>query len=275
MPPRVSTADRDALLRQWKLTEGRTRPIALHCRLSRPVNRCLRRADAVNCADGVSWTRLAKLSVRRAESHRVRGGVGGGGAAQELMDDGGRETPTGRRFRSRRSRQRTSQPDYSPQTTGEAVHHDARSVAAGGGESSMRAKRRGVQMLSVVVVLFFVCWTPMYVVQTWSVFDYFDAVRHVSPTAMNYIHLLAFVSSCCNPITYCFMSAKFRQGFADAFRCGRRPRRGAELHGGGTGHHPGAADATSRSMLMMTTRERRVTTTSAISEHDVVVSHQL
>lgn len=118
--------------------------------------------------------------------------------------------------------------------------------------------------------------------QTWSVFDYDDAVKHVSPIAMNYIHLLAFVSSCCNPITYCFMSAKFRQGFVDAFRCRR------QLMGRGNSQlgRPGQLDSvrhqdmgTTRSVLMTTrTPNNRATTmlaSNASNEPEVVVSHHL
>jgi len=180
--------------------------------------------------------------------------------------------------RSRQSRrQRTDESDFSPTTSEKLVSASyVRSTGAG----SIRAKRRSVQMLTVVVVLFFVCWTPMYVMQTWSVFDYADAVAHVSPTTMNYIHLLAFVSSCCNPITYCFMSAKFRQGFADAFRCRRRLGRGSrQLHRPrpnldqhSVRHH----DMATRSIMMMTAGVHRApTTTSTFNEHDAVVNHHL
>lgn len=166
--------------------------------------------------------------------------------------------------------------DNSPRASEKLV---GTSYVRSSGASSIRAKRRSVQMLTVVVVLFFVCWTPMYIMQTWSVFDYADAVAHVSPTTMNYIHLLAFVSSCCNPITYCFMSAKFRQGFVDAFRCGRR-RGGDSRH---LGHHRLDSaqqsvrrhDMTTRSIMMTSVRVHRATATSALNEHDVVVSHRL
>lgn len=33
------------------------------------------------------------------------------------------------------------------------------------------------------------------------------------------IQLLAYVSSCCNPITYCFLNRKFRQAFLKVFQC--------------------------------------------------------
>ncbi|ELT89517.1 hypothetical protein CAPTEDRAFT_108837 [Capitella teleta] len=86
-------------------------------------------------------------------------------------------------------------------------------------ERSLQAKRRVIKMLFVVVLEFFVCWTPMYVLQTWSLFDWDNAQKHVSPVTMNLIHLLAYASSCTNPITYCFMNQKFRKCFLMAFRC--------------------------------------------------------
>ena len=79
-------------------------------------------------------------------------------------------------------------------------------------------------MLFVVVAEYFICWTPMYVLQTWFVFDHSGAVRRVSPSAMNLVHLLGFASACCHPITYGFMNASFRRGFAAVF-CRRLRRR--------------------------------------------------
>ena len=83
-----------------------------------------------------------------------------------------------------------------------------------------------VQMLFVVVAEFFICWTPMYVLQTWFVFDDAGAVQHISAGAMNLVHLLGFASTCCHPITYGFMNASFRRGFVAVF-CRRK------LAGGG------------------------------------------
>lgn len=64
----------------------------------------------------------------------------------------------------------------------------------------------------------------MYVLQTWNLFDPTTARQSITPVTMNMIHLLSYVSACCNPITYCFMNRKFRQGFLSAFRCCRRGR---------------------------------------------------
>lgn len=85
-------------------------------------------------------------------------------------------------------------------------------------------------MLFAVVLEFFICWTPLYVLQTWSVFDYPGALTSVSAMSMNLIHLLAFVSSCCNPITYCFMSKRFRQSFLTVFYSCCRPLAAARTY---------------------------------------------
>ncbi|XP_059149566.1 cholecystokinin receptor type A-like [Physella acuta] len=80
-------------------------------------------------------------------------------------------------------------------------------------------KKRVVKMLCVVVLEYFVCWTPLFVVNTWSVLNYVSARHHMTPLLKTTFFLLAYMSSCIHPITYCFMNRRFRQSFADAFRC--------------------------------------------------------
>lgn len=76
-------------------------------------------------------------------------------------------------------------------------------------------------MLFVVVAEFFVCWAPLHVLNTWYLF-YPDVVyKYVGSTGVSLVQLLAYVSSCCNPITYCFMNRKFRQAFLGVFSCYR------------------------------------------------------
>lgn len=83
-------------------------------------------------------------------------------------------------------------------------------------------KIRVIRMLFVVVLEFFLCWAPVYIIQTWMIFDFETAYQYVTPLTKTLFHLLSYVSSCCNPITYCFMNKNFRQGFLAAFRCVRR-----------------------------------------------------
>uniref|UniRef100_T1J5H3 G-protein coupled receptors family 1 profile domain-containing protein n=1 Tax=Strigamia maritima TaxID=126957 RepID=T1J5H3_STRMM len=96
-------------------------------------------------------------------------------------------------------------------------------------DKSLAAKKRVIAMLFVVVLEFFICWAPLYIVNTMIVFK-----SYPNPSAMTYIHLLAYISSCCNPITYCFMNLKFRQAFLQAFGCGPRLMRRGTSSANGT-----------------------------------------
>ncbi|CAL1530904.1 unnamed protein product [Lymnaea stagnalis] len=80
-------------------------------------------------------------------------------------------------------------------------------------------KKRVIKMLCVVVMEYFICWTPLFLVNSWTVLDYLSARDHFTPLLKTTFLLLAYLSSCIHPITYCFMNRRFRQSFADAFRC--------------------------------------------------------
>ncbi|RUS77038.1 hypothetical protein EGW08_015195, partial [Elysia chlorotica] len=86
-------------------------------------------------------------------------------------------------------------------------------------ERSRAAKKRVIKMLFIIVLEFFIFWTPTYVIYTWYVFSFQTARKHVSPEMKSLFHLLSYVSTCCNPITYCFMNKNFRDSFLVAFRC--------------------------------------------------------
>ena len=91
----------------------------------------------------------------------------------------------------------------------------------------LKNKKRVVKMLCVVVLEYFVCWTPLFLLNSWTVMDYLSARVHFTPLLKSAILLLAYTSSCVHPITYCFMNRRFRQSFADAFRCCFRQKLGA------------------------------------------------
>lgn len=77
-------------------------------------------------------------------------------------------------------------------------------------------------MLFVVVLEFFICWTPLYVINTITLFDAKLIYDGLGYTALSFFQLLAYTSSCCNPITYCFMNCGFRKSFLNLFRCFKR-----------------------------------------------------
>ncbi|KAJ9596175.1 hypothetical protein L9F63_027201, partial [Diploptera punctata] len=88
-------------------------------------------------------------------------------------------------------------------------------------DKSIEAKKKVIRMLFVVVAEFFVCWAPLHVMNTWYLFSPEIVYGFVGSTGYALIHLLAYISSCCNPITYCFMNRKFRQAFLGVFDCYR------------------------------------------------------
>ncbi|XP_022243900.1 cholecystokinin receptor-like [Limulus polyphemus] len=86
-------------------------------------------------------------------------------------------------------------------------------------ERSLAQKKRVIKMLFVVVFEFFVCWTPIHVINTISLFNPIGVYGGLGYQGISFLQLLAYTSSCCNPITYCFMNAKFRQSFINIFGC--------------------------------------------------------
>lgn len=95
-------------------------------------------------------------------------------------------------------------------------------------EKSLQNKKRVIKMLFVVVLEFFICWTPLYVINTIALFNPPLVYHTFGYSSISFCQLLAYSSSCCNPITYCFMNRGFRKAFLNLFRCFKRfhePRR--------------------------------------------------
>ena len=84
--------------------------------------------------------------------------------------------------------------------------------------ANLMAKKRVIRMLLVIVFLFFVCWTPVFVVNALQAFNRRMAYR-LTGAPISYIHLLSYTSACVNPIIYCFMNKRFRQGMLATFTC--------------------------------------------------------
>ncbi|XP_045870104.1 gastrin/cholecystokinin type B receptor isoform X2 [Meles meles] len=93
-------------------------------------------------------------------------------------------------------------------------------------QAKLLAKKRVVRMLLVIVVLFFLCWLPLYSANTWRAFDSSGAHRALSGAPISFIHLLSYASACVNPLVYCFMHRRFRQACLETCgRCCPRPPR--------------------------------------------------
>ncbi|XP_041857909.1 cholecystokinin receptor [Melanotaenia boesemani] len=92
-------------------------------------------------------------------------------------------------------------------------------------EAKLEAKKRVIRMLVVIIVLFFLCWMPLYCANTWRAFDDIYAKRALSGTPIAFIHLLSYTSACVNPIIYCFMNTRFRKALLATFSCCAAPCR--------------------------------------------------
>ncbi|XP_049424721.1 cholecystokinin receptor type A [Epinephelus fuscoguttatus] len=104
-------------------------------------------------------------------------------------------------------------------------------VCSTNSSSNLMAKKRVIRMLLVIVFLFFVCWTPVFVVNAWQAFDQRSAYR-LTGAPISFIHLLSYTSACVNPIIYCFMNKRFRQGMLATFTCCSCLRRDGGASGG-------------------------------------------
>ncbi|CAJ0962714.1 unnamed protein product, partial [Mesorhabditis belari] len=85
-------------------------------------------------------------------------------------------------------------------------------------EKILSSKRRVTRMLMTIVVLFAICWTPNYLF--WLIVrfcDLFDA-EVFNNTLNSVLTTLTYVSSCTNPITYCFMNKSFRHSLLSVCR---------------------------------------------------------
>ncbi len=80
-------------------------------------------------------------------------------------------------------------------------------------------QRHIIKMLFVVVLEFFICWTPIYTINTITLYSPKLIYKDLGYNVISFFHLLAFFSSCSNPITYCFMNSKFRLSFLSLFKC--------------------------------------------------------
>ncbi|XP_069779199.1 cholecystokinin receptor type A [Narcine bancroftii] len=90
--------------------------------------------------------------------------------------------------------------------------------------ANLMAKKRGIRMLIAIVIMFFICWTPIFCANAWRAFDKVSADRFLSGTPISFIHLLSYTSSWVNPIIYCFMNRRFRVACFATFTCCTRQR---------------------------------------------------
>ena len=71
-------------------------------------------------------------------------------------------------------------------------------------------RRKASVLLVVLVVEFIICWTPLYLYHTIGTFDS-SIYRSLPSWMLDLFLLLSFLSASCNPMTYYFMSHRYRK----------------------------------------------------------------
>ncbi|CAF1644441.1 unnamed protein product [Adineta ricciae] len=72
-----------------------------------------------------------------------------------------------------------------------------------------RHRRKALKLLIVIIVEFFLCWTPLFIYNTFGTFDK-EFYRKMPTILIDVILLFSFASPLCNPLTYYFMSKRYR-----------------------------------------------------------------
>jgi hypothetical protein len=72
-----------------------------------------------------------------------------------------------------------------------------------------RHRRKALKLLITLIVEFFVCWTPLFIFHTLATFNK-KFYRLTPSVCVDLILLFSFASASCNPLTYYFMSKRYR-----------------------------------------------------------------
>ncbi|UJR10842.1 hypothetical protein I4U23_015030 [Adineta vaga] len=81
-----------------------------------------------------------------------------------------------------------------------------------------RQRRKALKLLITLIVEFFVCWTPLFIFHTIGTFHK-NFYRVTSNIWLDFILLFSFASASCNPLTYYFMSKRYRLVLYAYFSC--------------------------------------------------------
>lgn len=91
-----------------------------------------------------------------------------------------------------------------------------------------RHRRKALKLLIIIIVEFFLCWTPLFLYHTLGTFSK-TFYRRTPSFLLDLILLFSFASALTNPLTYYFMSKRYRAVLFSYLTC-FRSKRNAEKH---------------------------------------------
>ncbi|XP_055588424.1 allatostatin-A receptor-like [Uranotaenia lowii] len=106
-----------------------------------------------------------------------------------------------------------------------------RSSVGGRSADSQKSKKRVTRLVVVVVAAFASLWFPIQVILVLKSVGVFVADTYFKISLQIFSHVLAYTSSCINPLLYAFLSDNFRKAFRKIVYCGPGSRRqGSNRH---------------------------------------------
>ncbi|CAF0909596.1 unnamed protein product [Rotaria sordida] len=81
-----------------------------------------------------------------------------------------------------------------------------------------RNRRKALKLLITLIMEFFICWTPLFIYHTIGTFNK-NFYRTTPNIYVDLILLFSFASASCNPLTYYFMSKRYRSALYAYLRC--------------------------------------------------------
>lgn len=78
---------------------------------------------------------------------------------------------------------------------------------------SKRGKKRVTRLVIVIVACFAILWLPIQTILLLKSLNLYETTTHLTVALQISSHILAYASSCVNPLLYAFLSENFRKSF--------------------------------------------------------------
>ncbi|KAH8420916.1 hypothetical protein KR222_009464 [Zaprionus bogoriensis] len=89
-------------------------------------------------------------------------------------------------------------------------------------KESQRGRKRVTRLVVVVVIAFASLWLPVQLILLLKALDVYSTDDLFSVSLQIVAHVMAYTSSCINPLLYAFLSENFRKAFYKAINCSNR-----------------------------------------------------
>ena len=89
-----------------------------------------------------------------------------------------------------------------------------------------RSHRKVTKLVTLIIVVFIVCWLPSWSFQVYNVFRTPGQLRKWTLVLNIIFSIMSYANSMINPVLYAFTNENFRESFISAFRCAADPIRG-------------------------------------------------